>query len=835
MYNKLSRLYIIVCIKGSFLRIFIIIMLFTITLFAKNEEVILQLNWKHQFQFAGFYIAKEHGYYNDIGLNVTIKEYNNSINVVDDVISQKATYGIGKSSLVISRYQGKPVVLLSSIFQTSPSVLIVTNPKIKSPSDLVSKKIMITNNEASSASIMAMLLSNGVAKRHITIQTHSFDYHDLVNGKTDAMASYLSNEPYQLEKKRVKYKIFDPKDYGYDFYGDLLFTSVKQIQEHHDMNHNFHYASKEGWLWAFDHIEETAQLIYEKYNTQNKSLQSLIYEGYMLKSLAIREGIPFGHISKKKFEEIAKVYKLSGLIDNNYTLDDFFYHLSDNKYQVKIGVLAKRGLNTTHKRWGMLAKYLNHLIDSHHFSIEPLSFAELEDSVKNNKVDFVITNTMYYVILESKYGISRIATLINSDKEHILKEFGGVIFTKSDNDAINELEDLEHKNFGAVSRLSFGGWIMGYEELLENGIDENDIDLSFLNTHDAVVKAVLSGELDAGTVRTDTLERMALEGEITLSDIKVIGAKKYEGFSYLVSTKLYPEWPIAKLKNTSNFISNRVLASLITYEPSIEDLSINNIAGWTVPLDYSSVHALLKKLRLAPYDKQEIKFLDVVENYAVYFYIFGLLIVVLITRLIYDWRLNKHLSQYSAKLHEEVLVKTEKLVKMNKKLKVIAQTDSLTGISNRGYFMKFANKYFDIAKRNNEDLQILSLDLDFFKNINDTYGHQAGDDVLKKFVDTISSLLRKSDMFGRIGGEEFCIVLQKTSQDGAHLFAQRICNAIEGMSVESGANILKTTVSIGLASLSDEKSVDELIKKSDIALYEAKESGRNQVKLYSKN
>lgn len=813
----------------------LLIFLFVIKVCASNDNVVLQLNWKHQFQFAGFYVAKEHGYYNDVGLNVTIKEYNDSINVVDDVVSQKATYGIGKSSLVISRYRGKHVVLLSSIFQTSPSVFIVTNPKIKSLSDLVGKKVMITDDEASSASIMAMLLSNGVSKRNMTIQTHSFDYNDLINGKTDAMASYLSNEPYQLEKKWVKYKIFDPKDYGYDFYGDLLFTSVKQIQDHHDMNHNFHYASKKGWLWAFDHIEETAKLIYEKYNTQNKSLQGLIYEGYMLKSLAMREGIPFGHISKKKFEEIAKVYKLSGLIDNNYTLDDFFYHLSDNKYQVKIGVLAKRGVKSTLRRWDVLADYLNNLIDSHHFSIEPLSFAELEESVKNNKVDFVITNTMYYVILESRYGVSRIATLINSDKKHILKEFGGVIFTKSDNDAINEVEDLQSKSFGAVSRLSFGGWVMGYEELIKNSIDEDDIDLSFLETHDAVVKAVLAGKVDAGTVRTDTLERMASEGVINLSDIKIIGAKKYDNFPFLVSTKLYPEWPIAKLNHTSDTLSNRVLASLITYQQSTEHTSKNDILGWTVPLDYSSVHELLKKLRLPPYEKGEIKFLDIVESYTIYFYIFGLLLVVLITRLIYDWRLNNYLSEYSSKLHEEVQVKTEKLVKMNQKLKVIAQTDSLTGISNRGYFMRFAKKYFDIAKRNNEELQILSLDLDFFKDINDTYGHQAGDDVLKKFTSTISELLRKSDMFGRIGGEEFCILLQNTSQKGAHLFAKRICKAIEDMSVESGNNILKITVSIGLSSLSNEESVEDLIKKSDIALYEAKENGRNQVKIYSKN
>ncbi|MBU4110288.1 GGDEF domain-containing protein, partial [bacterium] len=169
------------------------------------------------------------------------------------------------------------------------------------------------------------------------------------------------------------------------------------------------------------------------------------------------------------------------------------------------------------------------------------------------------------------------------------------------------------------------------------------------------------------------------------------------------------------------------------------------------------------------------------------------------------------------------------LEKANEKLKLLAQTDALTGISNRAHFMDIANIYFDIAKRNVSSLQVLSLDLDFFKQINDTYGHQAGDIVLVTFVEEISKLLRKSDIFGRIGGEEFCIVLQNTSRKGALSFAQRICKTIENTSVDFEGEKIKFTVSVGVADLEGEKSMLELIKKSDKALYKAKESGRNQV------
>lgn len=194
--------------------------------------------------------------------------------------------------------------------------------------------------------------------------------------------------------------------------------------------------------------------------------------------------------------------------------------------------------------------------------------------------------------------------------------------------------------------------------------------------------------------------------------------------------------------------------------------------------------------------------------------------------------LGKTLQNMMIKLQEEERKRDETMTELNavnKKLKVLASTDALTGIYNRGYFLNIAQKYLDIAKRNSSSLEVLSLDLDYFKSVNDTYGHQAGDDVLKSFANKVTSLLRSSDLFGRIGGEEFCIVLQNTSKDGAKIFAQRICKSIEIMEVQTNNETLNVTVSIGLAILNDEENIDDLIKKSDDALYKAKENGRNQV------
>jgi diguanylate cyclase (GGDEF)-like protein len=804
------------------MKFFTLAILLVTSLYATNQKVSIQLQWKHQFQSAGYYIAKEKGFYNDVGLDVEIKELKKNMNVADEVLWGNSTFGIGRSSLIIQRNQGKKLVMIGATFQNSPLVLLTTNPKIKNITDLKNKRVMITQDAVSSASLLGMLFSNGLGKDEIVYQSHSFNYKDLINKKTDAMSSYISNEVYYLEKNNVEYNVFNPVEYGFDFYGDIVFTSQKEIEKNPKRVKAFRDATIKGWLWAFENIQETAQIIFEKYNSQNKTLESLVYEGHALKKLALVKNIPFFSINKEKVKSIARVFQLKGMLKEKFDVDKF---VKEYKKEVKIGVLAKRGKDKALENWNPLVKYLNDELKYYDFKIIPLSFKNMQESVENKEIDFVVTNTMFYVLLESEYGVSRIATLVTSDKlnHHDLKKFGGVIFTKKSSKEINKIKDLKHKTIGAVDELSFGGWIMGYEKLVSNNID--DIDVRFLGTHDNVARAVLNSEVEVGIVRTDTLERMQDEGKIKLSDIKVIGLKKYDNFPYLVSTKLYPEWPIAKLVHTSNTLANKLLAKLVTYEAAKDDIAKNNIKGWTVPLDYSSVHTTLKKLRLKPYNNVNIHFDDIIKEYATHIYILSVLALLLIARLFYDYKYNKELDM-------AVREKTKKLILANKKLELIASTDDLTGISNRSHFMKFAKKYFEIAKRNKEELQMLSLDLDYFKNINDSYGHQAGDCVLKEFTKEVTSLLRKSDLFGRVGGEEFCIVLQNTSLDGAKDFSQRVCKSVEDKKMDCDGEILNITVSIGIASLGEEKSMDDLLKHSDVALYDAKDNGRNQVKFY---
>ncbi len=296
---------------------------------------------------------------------------------------------------------------------------------------------------------------------------------------------------------------------------------------------------------------------------------------------------------------------------------------------VKLGILAKRGEAQTLQQWRPLAEYLNTKIPSHTFEIVPLGFDALEEAVSRAAVDFVLTNTVQYVTLEYRYGVSRIATLQNRSDASGQHRFGGVIFTRQDNSAIEHLVDLKGKRFGAVDPASFGGWVMAKKELVDHNIHEDDFKLfRFLHTHDAVVMGVLNGEIDAGTVRSDTLERMAFEGKINMNDIRIIAPKSYTGFPFAVSTALYPEWPFAKLSHTPDALAETFLIALLGITPELDVAQKTDVEHWTIPMDYSLVHDLLKTLGMPPYDTQ-ITFSDIVKKYAVELIVLSLFVVII--------------------------------------------------------------------------------------------------------------------------------------------------------------------------------------------------------------
>ena len=172
----------------------------------------------------------------------------------------------------------------------------------------------------------------------------------------------------------------------------------------------------------------------------------------------------------------------------------------------------------------------------------------------------------------------------------------------------------------------------------------------------------------------------------------------------------------------------------------------------------------------------------------------------------------------------------DKLQQANAQLEHLASTDSLTGAANRREFMQRAEQEIARVLRNNNNLCLLSMDLDHFKKVNDEYGHQVGDEVLKSVISVCEHVLRPGDLLGRVGGEEFAVLLPETAFDQAMIVAERLRSAIEAHQTQCNDIKVKCTVSIGLATFDPEQdSLNALLKKADDQLYQAKNNGRNRV------
>ncbi len=163
-------------------------------------------------------------------------------------------------------------------------------------------------------------------------------------------------------------------------------------------------------------------------------------------------------------------------------------------------------------------------------------------------------------------------------------------------------------------------------------------------------------------------------------------------------------------------------------------------------------------------------------------------------------------------------------------LRQLATTDALTGLSNRSHFLRQVEQEMGRFQRSPRSAGVLMLDLDYFKHINDTHGHATGDEVLRDFARRVKACLRSVDLFGRMGGEEFCILLPDTDLEGARVLGQRLCQEVAGTPAQVGGQSIAYTVSIGAAEFRPEdRHFEPILARADAALYQAKRYGRNQV------
>ena len=744
-------------------KLLILLLLLNILLNAsEKEKVILYLDWLNQFQFAGYYIAKDKGYYSDLGIDVDIVEYSNNDNIITKVTEKSKNYGIGKSSLIVNKFEGKNILLLSSFFQNSPLVLVtLQSSNIKNPKDLINKKVMITKDAKDSIAIKAMIVSQGVKMDELIIQNHSFNLDDLINGKTDAMACYLSNEPHILKEKNIKYNVLNPYTYGFDFYEGILFTSQKELEENPTRVHNFNQASIKGWEYAFNNIEESAKIIYEKYNSQNKTLEALIYEGNTLKKLSKIDQNLLGNINYQTIDEIKRFYTLLGLNSSNNLFD------TQNILFDKNDIL----INENERKY-----------------LEDNSFALL---VQNNKIPFSFKTMDELVGVELDFW--------NLISKKLSKSFN-----------IEEMINTEFINIFSDSIK--GKFIYSFEEdtsskyIFSDPISKIPIAIATKNSVNYISDLSSLNNIKIGVLKDLKLSKLLKNDypNITFEEINTIN----DGINKLNENKIF------------GLIDNFYTLSHSINQYKSNELKINNSLKYEISMRFQVEKENEKFIQLinktisilSQKEKNNIfnnyQLISYQENFdSLYLIQFIVpLLIVLVILIFFNYRLKNE-------------VKVRK--KIEKELSKFANKDSLTNIYNRRKIEELCENELKRSERYNSNLSLIFFDLNDFKLINDLSGHHQGDDVLIKIADVVSNNIRSTDYFGRWGGDEFLIVLPHTDL----LQTEKIIRTLENKISEINFNLkenLKVSCSFGLCQYAPKDTLDSLLKKADESMYSIK-------------
>ena len=389
------------------------------------KKVSLQLSWFNQFQFAGYYVAKEKGFYKELGLDVDIRAFKLGIDVPQDIVNGNVDFAIGRETLIIEKAKNDDIISLYALFQNSPLVLLsLKKSNIDTINDFSNKTIMTTIDDAAEASIKAMISSHKIDFNNLKFISHTHNINDLINKETDVISAYLSKSPYELEKLGVEYNVFAPKDYGFDMYSDFLYTNKKLIFSDNELVMKFKEASLKGWEYAFNNIDESVNLILEKYNSQNFIKEELIYEAKQLKNLAYENVDTLGKIDKNKVQRIHDLYNIMGLLPRKIDINDFVYE--KNRFQniftfeeqqfIKSRHILRVGIrndfkpftffNNLGEREGIIHDYLNLISEKtgFKFKYEINTEEELLKKLKNNEIDFIPILSNYEQLNDFKFS-----------------------------------------------------------------------------------------------------------------------------------------------------------------------------------------------------------------------------------------------------------------------------------------------------------------------------------------------------------------------------------------------------------------------------------------------
>lgn len=264
---------------------------------------------------------------------------------------------------------------------------------------------------------------------------------------------------------------------------------------------------------------------------------------------------------------------------------------------IRIALLAFQGSERAAREFAPTLAHLSHALPQHGFTMVPLDLAGIVAAVAAKSVDFVITNPGEYVDLESRFGVTRLATLESENQGVPTDTVGSTIIVANRQGHAENLEDLAGSRLAVVASGAFGGWQVIWREMVEaelpasrlGGLVETGFPM------ENVIAALRSGRADAGVLRACLLEFEIAAGRVKPEEFAVVADRPTPGFPCRLSSRLYPDWPFARLAHTPPDLAKAITASLLTMAP-VEG------RAWTAPQDYTDVHALFRELKIGQYE-----------------------------------------------------------------------------------------------------------------------------------------------------------------------------------------------------------------------------------------
>jgi len=883
---------------GRFLLIWVICLFFSHSVFANMADSSLQsssthsdkvpisvlFNWHHQFEYAGFYAAQMLGLYKNAGLEVDLHDWKGE-DIVESVLSGQFDIGVDGSRLIEDYLQGRPVKLLFSSAQYSPLVLLSHVP-VESLSELEDKRIMLVRNYE----VLSLIY---LAQVELTELKNRAKLEDFIQHKTDLYSAYITNEPFQLKDLGVPFYIVDPKDYGVESFGDLTFTCQSFARGHPEALMKFRQATIEGWRFALKHPQQVVDYIIAHYSVY-KSRKNLLEEARVTK----RYVQPFseariGEISEIKVQKIAEDMVKMGMIASDAIQNLDFSQLIFNSRQSLKFSEAERSYLQQHPvlkigsdiDWapfeyidkdgncrGIAADYLALVSKKLGVAFEPnvsQGWTKVLEETFQGRLDF----------LSAAVATPERQKYLNFTSPYLT--FPMVLVSRETLDYIPHLKQLSGETIAVTKGYASEEYLKTYYPQLkvlpvsdvQQGLQAvlNGEAIGYLGNLAVINYAIRTSHLDGLKVVGDIGEQFKLamgvpkDNPILLSILQKVQNQITDAEKQAILNK----WlPLKMVKEVDNRKLWQLLAiALLVIIPLLALL----IYVWRLKQEQQRYIKLINELTIATVmDMDSLTLVDASDSYCE---LVGLPRSEIIGQSVFSYqkfivpkeeveaileRLRAG-EPWKGQIEEEYrdgrrcwielsskpyvnrkgkverVYSTRRDITAEKKVEQLSRCDELTQVYNRRMFNQKMPEELKRACRDGKQMAFVMMDIDFFKKLNDTYGHQQGDKALQKVASTIKQhFSRSNDFVFRMGGEEFGVI---TYEEGKALTVhlEQFRQAVHALCIPNQNTELGVlTLSVGAVVVSPhpQTKAEVVYRQADDALYQAKKQGRNRVVIH---